>query len=86
MRHIIAALAAAGFAMSASAQSEYMTGEALQAEIKRVCDGGCIVFSPAEVEALQRAIVAKMAQDLVQAYEQGKAASDLTCRNKVSYQ
>ena len=82
MRRLIIALAA-GFAMSASAQSEYMKGEALQAEIKRVCDGGCIVFSPAEVEALQLAIVQKMAQDLEQAREQGKAASDLTCRNKI---
>jgi hypothetical protein len=81
MRYLIAL--AAGFAMSAHAQSEYMTGEALQAEIKRVCDGGCIVFSPAEVEALQLAIVQKMAQDLAQAYEQGKAASDVKCRNRI---
>lgn len=81
MRYLIAALA--GLSMSAQAQTEYMTGEALQAEIRRVCDSGCIVFSPAEVEALQLAIVQKMAQDLEQAREQGKAASDVTCRNRI---
>lgn len=82
MRRLIVALAA-GFVVSASAQSEYMKGDELQAEIKRICDEGCIVFSPAEVDVLQRAIVAKMAQDLAMAYEQGKAASDVKCRNKI---
>lgn len=83
MRYIIASLALAGIAASASAQSEYMKGDDLQAEIKRVCDGGCIVFSPAEVEQLQKAIAAKMAEDMERAYQAGKAASDLTCRNKI---
>jgi hypothetical protein len=81
MRYLIAVLA--GLSLSAWAQSEYMRGEALQAEIKRVCENGCIVLSPAEVEALQLAIVQKMAQDLAQAYEQGKTASDVTCRNRI---
>ena len=83
MNRMIAALVAAGFSMSASAQSEYMKGDDLQAEIKRVCDGGCIVFSPAEVEELQKAIARKMAEDMERAYQAGKAASDLTCRNKI---
>jgi hypothetical protein len=83
MKRIIAALAAAGFATFAVAQSAYMKGDDLQAEIKRVCDEGCIVFSPAEVEALQLAIVRQMAADLERAYQAGKDASDLTCRNKI---
>lgn len=81
MRALILALAA----VSASAQSEFMTGEALQKEVAKLCDHGCIVFSPAEVEALQQAIVRQMAADLERAYREGKAASDLVCRNKTAH-
>lgn len=79
---LVAAMFAAG---PSFAQSEYLQGDALKAEVERLCEHGCIVFSPAEVEALQKAILEKMLADQVQAYEQGKKLGALSCRNAISF-
>lgn len=63
--------------------SEYLTGDALQAEVSKLCSSGCIVFSPAEIEALQAAIRQEVAQRQQATFDAGKASEKEICRNAI---
>lgn len=58
------------------AQDPFLTGEALQEDIKR-CDGGCIVMTREEAAALMQQVQVMVEQRAQQAYQAGK----LSCRN-----
>ena len=77
-RLLIAALLVAGPAMSTS---EYMKGDDLQAEVKRICESGCIVFSPAEVKALTDAVAQLIAEKEQEAFMRGRKYEHASCRN-----
>jgi hypothetical protein len=76
---------AAMFAAPALGQSEFLKGAELQAEVEKLCAEGCIVFSPAEVEALQKALMEKAVADMLRVYDEGKALGLKTCRNYIVY-
>lgn len=81
MLRFIAFLCMALLTCIAPAQSQFLRGDELQAEVKKLCDEGCIVFSPAEIEALKQAVEAEIQRQRQIAYEVGK----LTCRNAISF-
>jgi hypothetical protein len=71
---IVAVLAAAGLAV---AQSPFLTGDELAAEVAKNCADGCIVFSPQEIAGLQAAVNAMVNAKQEEAYRKGA----LSCRN-----
>lgn len=73
---VIAAALAAGSAMS---QDSFLTGEALEADVKAACSDGCVVFNRERVESLMQAIK-QMAGN---AYAEGKKEGNLSCRNAI---
>ena len=68
-------------------QAQYLKGEALQAEVQKLCADGCIVFNASEIAQLQANIEAHVRAQMEAAYAAGKAAgktsSEEMCRNKI---
>lgn len=80
-RALFALLLAAGLVRADPAQ--YMTGDVLLAEVKRICDGGCIVFAPHEIEAIQRQVSEELARRTEAAFQAGRRHERETCRNAI---
>lgn len=79
MRAIVLAACACAVIPAAIAQDPFLTGEALQAEIARNCEEGCIVLSREEAKQLTRNVAGIVAEREAAAYRQGS----LSCRNAI---
>jgi hypothetical protein len=80
-RAVFAILLAAGVVRADPAQ--YLQGDALQAEVSKSCAGGCIVFAPAEIEAIQAQFNAELQRRTKAAFEAGMKQGNLSCRNAI---
>lgn len=62
----------------------YLTGDALQAEVARLCGAGCVVYNQQEAKQFYDGLGAMMSQRAQEAYEMGKADARARCASLVS--
>lgn len=67
----LALILAATAAASVAADSPYLTGDALQADIARKCAAGCVTFSQDEAAAYEQGMGAILEQRTREAFEAG---------------
>lgn len=81
MRALILTLALA--ATPVVGEAPYLTGSALQEEVTRNCDGGCVVFSQEEAREMYRTLGQALSQRAQEAYEMGKSDAQQRCASLI---
>lgn len=86
MRAILVAVVAGCLAVSAVSQDEdpFLKGDALQAEIAKSCQDGCITFSREEAAEFERQLQAVLAAKQRDAFDSGVRHQRQACASLVS--
>lgn len=67
----------------AHGQDPYLTGDALQAEVLRLCGDGCVVFNREEAAQLWQGLGRMLTERAQEAYDLGKADQRSRCASLV---
>lgn len=79
MRRFALAAFAACFALPATPQDPFLSGDQLAAEVKKECEDGCMVFSKAQMADLVQQVNQMVQEREAAAFRKGA----LSCRNAI---
>jgi hypothetical protein len=84
MRLPILAAIAVCVALPVSSQDQFLTGEALQAEIAKSCSEGCVTFNRQEAHEFEGQLQEILMQKQAEAFEAGMQYQKQACASLVS--
>jgi len=79
-QYLAAALIAASPAV---ADTPFLTGDALAAEVRKDCADGCVVMNRTQADAFVESVNGMLKEREDRAFEAGKKQGNLSCRNAV---